>query len=1433
MSSVSSGLRCLATGWCLWAFLGLTPLRAAEDWRVGVGKVDITPDEPVRLSGYAGRVASASEVADPLSARALVIAPSAAASQAAAPATHEAVDESRTLVLISIDAIGVSNLMTVGVARWLEERYSIPRANLVISSTHSHATPHQTGLISNLYPVPSTAEQIEASARYTEKVHRAIEQAIAQAMESRVIAKLAMGQAQVGFAINRRALTAGTWSGFGEQADGPVDRRVRLLVARSNDDQIVGAAYMYACHCTTLGGELNRVSGDWAGLSASRLEQLYAGSVWLPIIGCGADANPHPRGTYELAELHAAAMVTAIEGQLTGADRLTPLDAAEPPTAYFGYAGLASEQPSAELIAERAASDDPTLKSWAEIMQRTLQEMGRLPETYPLPIHTWQFGDALTWVFLGGEVVVDYQFQLEKELPATQTWVAAYCDDVFAYIASERMRAEGGYEVDSSMLYYGQPGPWQSGTQSLIVRRVREIAEDINSDEHPSTADEALQASRVSEGYHVEQVASEPLVQDPINLAFGIDGRVWVVEMSDYPLEVKGGGRVKWLRDQDGDGRLDQVQVFMDELSYPTSVMPWRDGALVIVAPDILFAHDEDGDGRADRVEKLLTGIEEANPQHRASGFDIGLDGWLHLAAGHGTLQLLSHRNGQTYDVQGRDVAWNPDTGELRTTAGETQFVRGRDAFGNWFGNSNSLPMYQYVIEDRYQQHASVAGGPRQDLLTPAVAPPVYPRSRTVDRFNDLYAHNRFTSACSSIVVRVPGVAPSVGPNFHEQTSALICEPVHNLVARVELSRQGSCFTATHEPDAQQFDFFTSTDLWSRPVRAINAPDGTIWIVDMVRRVIEHPQWIPTAWQERLDLRAGSKLGRIYRVFRDDFHPRPLQGLGDKPASLLEGLCSDNGALRDLVLQAIIQAEPTQVDALQVPLRELSRSEASPAVRASVLGCLLAKRWLSEQDVVHTLLDDDPRLVRLGLVLAEDFAAPSAQLAQAIATVVPRNLGLAVDLQWVLTASLLTQLDSQAGLAQIAARASDDAWVLKAFSLLHDPRQALAVSEQLLERWNAERSLSPQAFAEVEQCLGKLWAVCSDEQRETLAVSRLQAMLAAPQSGFSNSQLLLLSSLARDRSQSSNAGDAQVDNPNSVLDSLLSQVTDRVLELLQADRLSEGEQLTFVNLLGSGLISDEDELKMAAAFLQPEKSLAVRRTTIESLRRLRGQAAGDTLLAQWSGLNAALRASAGATLLARREWTRMLVDALESGQVPSHELDLATLQQLSTYGDRELRNRCVELLGQPTERSQVVASYLAELPTPEKTPRGERLFAEHCAACHQSIEGKPQLGPPLENLGHWTLDQWVAAILDPNQAVEPKYRQSTILTDDGQVVTGLVLQRNDQELSVGGSDGSVKTVAVEQIEDEKSAGVSLMPVGFEQKLSPQDLAELLGFMRSR
>ncbi len=1385
------------------------PTHAAEPWRVGFSKVDITPDEPQRLSGYATRIDSHTGVADPLFARAMVVSP-----------TDPSLD-ARTLVLVSIDSIAVTSPITVELAAWLNEKYSIPRSQLALCSTHSHAAPHIDGALKNLFRQPSTPAQTAASQRYTQRLSQAIRQAIEQALAARDRATLSIGQTEIGFAINRRVLKDNVWTGFGEQSDAPVDSRVRLLIAHGEAGNLMGAAYMVACHCTTLGGDFNQISADWAGLSASRLELLHAGSVFLPVIGCGADANPNPRGTYELAQQHAAELVGAIQGQLADGGQRTPLDSW--PIAHFGYAGLATEQPSEQAIQRMLDSEKPNEKPWAQHMLKTKQDMGRLPETYPMPIHTWQFGEQLTWVFLGGEVVVDYQFQIEKELPTRETWVAAYTDDVFAYVASERMRSEGGYEVDFSMIYYQQPGRWQSGTQSLIVRRVAEILRDTNGEDRPLEAADALASMRVPDDYRVDLMAAEPLLQDPINIAFGPDGRVWVVEMNDYPLGVPGGGRVKWLRDTNGDGQLDEAHVFLDGLPFPSSVMAWKTGALIIAAPNILYAEDRDGDGRAETTEILVTGISEANPQHRASGFEIGLDGWLHFTPGHGTKQLTSTRNSQTYLVDHRDCAWNPETGELLTTSGETQFVRGRDAYGNWFGNSNSEPMYQYVVEDRYLSHASISGGARQHLLTPAVAPPVRPRSRTVDRFNDLYASNRFTSACSSIVVRVPGIGQA------DQTTALICEPVHNLVARVALNTTTSGFTAERHSEDSTYEFFTSTDPWSRPVRAVNAPDGTIWIVDMVRRVIEHPEWIPTAWQERMDVRSGSHLGRIYRVHRRDYQPTQLPNLVDaSSAELARALVGENGALRDLALQVMLGRDDAD---LESSVRDARNSATSPAARASVLGCLTGKGWLTSEDILGALHDTDARIVRLAIEYSERLPTLDARLQKTLDQVVDRELGPAVDLQWILTATRLTDLfsgdakpfDSRFGLKKISARSLGDRWITRALSLIVDSSQAIVVVQEMFQMWGDQQAVPASQFAEVTQSAEKLWNRCEPSERDDFAIRKLNAMLDASQSHLTPSQMLLVSVLAASSSKTDNEEFAN----------LLPQVTKRLMARMLAGQLSEPEQLHLVNLLGSGLFPAEEELLLASQFLSSERTLPVQRMTIEALRRFRGQEISQLLVAKWPSFDSNLRSTAGATLLTRQEWTSDLVNALEAGSIQRNELDLATLQQLQTYDDRELRNRCVELFGKPTQRSQVVAEYLTALPSPTKTAAGEKSFAEHCAACHQGKDGKQQLGPPLENLRHWTLDQWATAILDPNQAVEPKYRQSNLLTSDGQIVAGIVIERDPHHVVVAVSDGSLKTLVTESIESEKDTGVSLMPVGFEQKLSPQQLAELIGFVRSR
>ena len=281
---------------------------------------------------------------------------------------------------------------------------------------------------------------------------------------------------------------------------------------------------------------------------------------------------------------------------------------------------------------------------------------------------------------------------------------------------------------------------------------------------------------------------TEPLVKDPIAFDWGADGKLWVVEMGDYPLGIDGkgkpGGVVRFLEDTNGDGRYDKQTTFLDGLGFPTGVMPWRNGVLVACAPDIFYAEDRDGDGKADHREVLFTGFTEGNQQHRLNGFELGLDGWVYGANGDSGGKVRSLKTGKRSPISGRDFRFRPDTGEFEAESGQTQYGRHRDDWGHWFGNNNPNWAWHYVLADqdlRRNPHYA-APDPRQ-TLEPETR--LYPLSRTLARFNDLGMANHVTSANSPTPYR----DDLFGPWF--ATSLFVSEPVHNLVHRMVLEPDG------------------------------------------------------------------------------------------------------------------------------------------------------------------------------------------------------------------------------------------------------------------------------------------------------------------------------------------------------------------------------------------------------------------------------------------------------------------------------------------------------------------------------------------------------------------------------------------------------------------------------------------------------------------
>ena len=1360
---------------------------------VGFATRDITPKQPLRLSGYGARTDVSTGVRDPLSVRTMAMG-----------------DDDSLCVMVSVEGIAVLASQTERLLEAINKQHSLERSRLVLCSTHSHTAPQVAGGLTNLFRVLPSEEQNDALRKYRDFVQQQCVAAVFEAIANRKPSKVFIGSGKAGFAAHRRVVKDGTWTGFGVTPDGPTDRRVRVLAVRDANDILSGAVFQYACHCTTLGPKFNEVTGDWAGIAAAELEELHRGATFLPIIGCGADANPEPRDSYEIAVKHGQEMAQTVDG-VVRSKTLRPISSA--PKASFGYAGLSAELPSREQLDAWREDPDANRARWARKLLKTWNEKGRLPESHPAPIHTWTFGDRLAWVFLGGEVVVQYQIRLEEELSSFEdVWVAAYTDDVFAYIAAENMRSAGGYEVDYSMVYYSQPGRWQAGTEDLLVRRVHEILDAPPQDEGAKSPEDSLQCLHVPDGFQIELVATEPLVVDPVNLAFAADGSVWVVEMGDYPLG-ENGGRVKRLTDSDGDGQLDTADLFLDGLEYPTSVLPWRDGAIVIAAPDIFFARDTNDDGRADERKVLLTGVGHANPQHRASGFDWGLDGMVYFGSGYSS--KLGPPGEEGIGVGGVDLRWNPDTGELNKLPGSTQFVRSRDRWGRWYGNSNSVPLFHFPI-DRYDILSRNASVPRTQLvLRPGVAPPVYPRSRTVDRFNDMFAENRFTSACSSIVLRGTGLGSEM------QDAALVCEPVHNLVARFTLSDDGPFVIGKRFAEDQNYDFITSSDTWSRPVRAVGAPDGSLWIVDMYRRVIEHPEWIPDAWQERLNLRAGEHAGRIYRVTKSgsgDWRSINLQA--QKTSGLIDALGSPNGTLRDLACQQLVWREPEGLRQMVLPL--LEADDAAVRLQAFCLlcaaGCETSADW---QSILH---DAEPQVVARAIRLASrgNRNAEAALLEFARA---PTANNPAVQLSLLVALGDSGSDAANEPFSRLIADLGGTKWAEDAISLASEKKAPVAI-RALLSWLESQESISPQQWQNLQRCIESLWSRCDEQSRLEFGKS-----LAELKGKLTSVQWMLLLVAAR-------VGVPDADRKS------LEQAAMQIREQMTDNAIPLDRRLRATQLLGSSLLPVSQQLDDLRVMLQPDQPGKIREAALASAYRIESDETASVLLSAWHELVPTERSSAGATLLQRRSWVLQLVDALEQGGIAISDLDTSTLSGLQNYEAYDIMKRLGTLVAKPTpsQRKELLENYLEKIDQlsgeASDTEKGKRLFQEHCAVCHQRVlrpsnELSTSIGPAISNLKKWSTAQWLSAVLDPNATVEAKYKQYKVLTKSGQVFSGVVLEQSDLDIKLGLANG--KNIILERSEIEKltDSRVSLMPEGLETKLKPQDLNAIIEFLRAK
>lgn len=418
---------------------------------VGVARVDITPEGPIRLAGYGNRNKTESEgVIHRLGAKALAFGS----------------DAQGTSILITVDLIGIPGHITAKLAEQLSKKIGIDPAQLAIFASHTHGGPEVGHLLNVLQYRGDTfsdsllaLSQMVHIAQYADQLSQKLEQVALAAMKDRSPALVSWGQGQAGFAQNRR--TPG----------GPVDPSLPLLRITDPAGKLRAVLVNYACHGTTLEGDVNQVHGDWMSEAQRLIEANHPGAIAMVSIGCGADADPQPRGKREHMILHGQEISNNVDKLL--ASPLHPLSV--PPVGRIKWVRLPfADVPTVpELIKQ---TEDKSAKGYyARLALDRIARGHAIPVDLSYPVQTWTFGNELAMINLAGEVVVDYSVRLKNELGAERLWINAYANDAPCYIASRRVIREGGYEAEGSMYYYDKPSPFVEEVEDSIIAAVHDL----------------------------------------------------------------------------------------------------------------------------------------------------------------------------------------------------------------------------------------------------------------------------------------------------------------------------------------------------------------------------------------------------------------------------------------------------------------------------------------------------------------------------------------------------------------------------------------------------------------------------------------------------------------------------------------------------------------------------------------------------------------------------------------------------------------------------------------------------------------------------------------------------------------------------------------------------------------------------------------------
>lgn len=964
----------------------------------------------------------------------------------------------------------------------------------------------------------------------------------------------------------------------------------------------------------------------------------------------------------------------------------------------------------------------------------------------------------------------------------------------------------------------------------------------------------AMADFEIAPGFTIELLVAEPLISDPVDMEIDEYGQLYVVEMPGYPLDISGSGKIKLLTDRDGDGKIETSTTFAEGLTLPNSIMRWKNGVIVTDAPHVLYFEDADNDGHAEVVDTLLTGFALSNPQHNLNSPVLGIDNWIYLAhEGTVTTKTYAEEFGDRgrevhfparpdgprlpVNASDRSVRFRPDTYELELLSSTTQFGHTFDEWGNHFLVGNSNHIYHEVIAEQYtgrNKNLPVANA-TQTISDHGAAAEVFPI--TLNPQHQLLTDvGVITSACG-LTAYLGGAFP---PPF-DQNVTFVAEPVSNLIHADKITPAGATFNASRLfPDKE---FLASKDAKFRPVNMYVGPDGALYVVDYYRQIIEHPEWMGDEVIQSGELYNDTEKGRIYRITATNAPAAEwMKGLtlGDYSTAQLVGmLANPNHWWRHNAQRLLIDRNDKQA----VPaLNKLCTDSSSPAGRLHALWTLEGMKELQPERIQEALrdpvagirenavrlaelhLEDNPQLVNDLLKLDQDADVKvryqllcTLGFVDSPGAAQVRGKLLFQDIQdeWVQVAALSAQSTDAAGLLRNALAAGKD----------DDPSY-----RTLIRRLGSMVAASGDVKV-VQQFIGNALAATSDKGNSLvlngIATAWEDTKPSTPLTPAQRNKLIdaCFTHPVRDVRGASlrllRAAASPVDlKPSMPRASTIAADTSQPAEdrAVAIDFLALGDPGPYTSMLKSLIV--------------PREELTVQLAALRALGNIRDNSISSYLLEQWPSLTPELQDVAVGTFLTNADRVAMLLSAVDSGRISATAISWPRQVRLMQHDDDALKYKARALFTKHDD-GKIADEYKQALTLTGDAIKGKDVFIKNCALCHQ-VRGSlgSAVGPDLGTVHNWSAEAIMQNTLSPNLSISSGFDSWSVELQNGETFVGVIASETPAAITIRNAGSFEKTISRQQIKSLKALNMSIMPEGMAAQVSPEEMADLLQFLRN-